>query len=231
MNFPVTQLNVQVNQKYGYIRVSSKSQESNSSLESQKQELLRHQIPLDNIRIEIGSAADSINSRPILKHLIDVELQTHDLLMVTKIDQCSRNTLEYLKLQDQLFQRSISFVSLDLPQSTDLATNKLIATYLSAIATYENDRRRERQAQGILAAKQAGKYKGRKTVIDKGLIKKVKYFKEESGLTVTQIARQTGKCRATIYRVLKDHLGYVPNHLVPTESNPNESNQTKNDTI
>jgi DNA invertase Pin-like site-specific DNA recombinase len=231
MNFPVTQLTVQVNQKYGYIRVSSKSQESNSWLESQKQELLRHQILLDNIRIEIGSAADSRNSRPILKHLIDVELQTHDLLMVTKIDRCSRTTLEYLQLQEQLFQRSITFVVLDLPYSTNLATNKLIATYMSAIAVFEKDQRRERQAQGILAAKQAGKYKGRKTVIDKSLIKKVKYFKEESGLTVTQISKRTGKCRATIYRVLKDHLGYVPSHLVPNNSNPNESNQNENDTI
>jgi DNA invertase Pin-like site-specific DNA recombinase len=40
-----------------------------------------------------------------------------------------------------------------LPNSTDLATNKLIATSLLAIATFENKRRKERQRIGIEAAK------------------------------------------------------------------------------
>ena len=47
---------------------------------------------------------------------------------VTKIDRCSTNTLEFLKLQDILFKQNILFVALDLPTSVDLATNKLIAT-------------------------------------------------------------------------------------------------------
>lgn len=142
--------------------------------------------------------------------------------MVTKIDRCSRNTLEFLKLQDILFQRSITFVALDIPYSNDLATNKLIATSLSAIATFENDRRKERQRQGILAAKKAGKYTGRKTVINKALIAEVKDLKENANLSITQIAKLTEKSRATIYKVLKEHLGYVSNRLVKKEKS--ESN-------
>lgn len=207
----------QVNQKYRYIRVSSKSQESNSSIESQTKELIRQGIPKKNLRVEIGSAANAIHNRPVFQKLIEEELQVNDLLMVTKIDRCSRNRLEFLKLQDNLFQRSITFVALDIPHSNDLATNKLIATSLSAIAAFENDRRKERQRQGILAAKKAGKYKGRKTVINKALIDKVKDLKENSNLSVTQIAKLTEKSRATIYKVLKEHLGYVSNRLVKQE--------------
>jgi len=207
----------QVNQKYGYIRVSSKSQESNSSIESQTKELIRQGIPKKNLRIEVGSAANANHNRPIFKKLIEEELQENDLLMVTKIDRCSRNTLEFLKLQDNLFQRSITFVALDIPHSNDLATNKLIATSLSAIATFENDRRKERQRQSILAAKKADKYKGRKTGINKVLIAKVKDLKENSNLSVTQIAKLTEKSRATIYKVLKNELGYVSNRLVKQE--------------
>ena len=44
--------------------------------------------------------------------------------MVTKIDRCSRNTLEFLKLQGILFKRITTFVALDLPNSIDLATDK-----------------------------------------------------------------------------------------------------------
>jgi hypothetical protein len=40
------------NRRYAYARVSSKSQEDNSSLESQKQEFLRLNVPEKNIRIE-----------------------------------------------------------------------------------------------------------------------------------------------------------------------------------
>ena len=125
-----------INHKYGYIRVSSKSQEFNSSIESQKKELICQGIPKKNLRVEIGSAADATKNRHIFKRLIEEELQKNDLLMVTRIDRCSRNTLEFLKLQDNLFQRSITFVALDIPHSNDLAVNKLIATSLSAIATF-----------------------------------------------------------------------------------------------
>lgn len=79
-------------------------------------------------------------------------MKPNDILVVTKIDRCSRNTLEFLKLQDILFKKNITFVALDLPTSVDLATNKLIATNLSGIAKFENARRKERQKQGIRAA-------------------------------------------------------------------------------
>lgn len=207
-----------INQKYGYIRVSSKSQESNSSIESQTKKLIAQGIPKNNLRVEVASAASETHNRPVLQKLIEQELQENDLLMVTKLDRCSRNTLEFLKLQDNLFRRSITFVALDIPHSNDLATNKLIATSLSAIATFENDRRRERQKEGILAAKKANKYKGRKTVINKSLISKVKELKENSNLSVTQIAKVTEKSRATIYKVLTNELGYVSNRLVKQEA-------------
>jgi DNA invertase Pin-like site-specific DNA recombinase len=206
------------NCRYGYVRVSSKSQEENSSLKSQKEELIKQGVPDKNIRIEIGSAADVIKDRPVLYDLIENELKENDLFLVTKIDRCSRNTLEFLKLQDKLFKKSVTFISLDLPYSSDMATNKLIATNLAAIATFENERRKERQRQGIQAAKKNGKYLGRKTVITKKLIAEVQYLKENKKLSITQIAKVTGKGRNTIYKILKEELNYIPyNRLVKQE--------------
>ena len=100
-------------------------------------------------------------------------LKENDLLLVTKIDRCSRNTLEFLKLQERLYKKGVRFISLDLPYSTGMAVNQLISTNLAAIATFENERRKDRQRQGIQAAKKNGKYFGRKTVIDKKLISQV----------------------------------------------------------
>ena len=205
------------NTKYGYARVSSKSQEDNSSLESQKQELVRNGILESNIIIEVGSATNEIKNRPGFQNLIQNVLKEGDTLVVTKIDRCARNTLEFLKLQDILFKRRIQFISLDLPYSEDLNINKLISITLSSIAEFETNRRKERQIQGIDAAKKAGKYRGRKTVIDDKLISEVKHLKQQKMLSVTQIVKITGRSRNTIYKVLKEHLGYVSNRLITSD--------------
>ena len=180
-----------------------------------KEEFLRLGVPEKNIRVEVGSAADNISERPIFYDLIDNQLKENDLLLVSKIDRCSRNTLEFLKLQEKLFKKGVTFISLDLPYSNDMAVNKLIATNLAAIATFEHERRRERQRQGIQAAKKAGKYLGRKTVITPKLIAEVKHLKEEKKLSNLQIAKITGRGKNTIYKILKEELNYIPyNRLV-----------------
>ena len=218
---------MQINKKYGYIRVSSKSQESNSSIKSQKEQLIQNGIQLENIRIEVGSATNEIKNRLVFQKLIQEELKSNDLLMVTKIDRCSRNTLEFLKLQDILFKKNITFVALDLPTSIDLATNKLIATTLSGIAEFENNRRKERQKQGIRAAQQQGKYTGRKSIINQTLIQKVKNLKENKNLSVTEISKVLGISRPTIYKILKEELNYVPYNRLVKNVNQEETNETK----
>jgi DNA invertase Pin-like site-specific DNA recombinase len=211
------------NCRYGYVRVSSKSQEENSSLESQKKELLRHGVAQKNIRLEIVSAADPIRERPVFYYLIENELKQNDLLLVNKIDRCSRNNLDFLKLQKKLFKKSFRFISLDLPYSNDLAVNNLIATNLAAIAIFENERRKDLQRQAIKAAKAAGKYIGRKTVINKKLIDDMKYFKEIKNLSISQIAKITGRARTTIYKILKKELNYIRYNRLVKQQKINET--------
>ena len=218
---------MEIKNKYGYVRVSSKTQESNSSIESQKQQLIQNGIEEENIFVEVGSGANEIKNRSVFQKLINQKLKENDLLMVTKIDRCSRNTLEFLKLQDILFKKNITFVALDLPTSVDLATNKLMATTLSAMAEFENNRRKERQKQGIRAAQKKGKYQGRKTVINKTLIQKVKHLKETKNLSVVDISKLTGVSCPTIYKVLKEHLGYVSNRLVKATEKKEETKDAK----
>jgi len=60
-------------------------------------------------------------------------------------------------------------------------------------------------------------------VINKALINKVKDLKENSNLSITEIARVIGISRPTIYKVLKNEFGYVSNRLVKQE----EKNDSK----
>lgn len=89
---------------------------------------------LSNIYLEIGSAKDGIENRPIFFKIINPILKEGDLLAVTKLDRCSRNTLSFLQLKSQLSEKHVS-------------------TALAAIAEFETARRLERQLQGIEAAK------------------------------------------------------------------------------
>jgi hypothetical protein len=57
---------MQINNKYGYVWVSSKSQESNSSIESQKQQLIQNGIEEQNIFVEVGLGANEIKIVVIL---------------------------------------------------------------------------------------------------------------------------------------------------------------------
>ena len=59
------------------------------------------------------------------------------------------NTLRFLRFQEKLLKESVTFISLDIPYST----------HLDAVATFENERQKEHQRQGIAAAKKASKYK------------------------------------------------------------------------
>lgn len=56
------------------------------------------------------------------------------MLIIPKTNLYSRNTSKFFKLEDILFKKNITFVSLDLPNSIDLTTNKLITTILSDIS-------------------------------------------------------------------------------------------------
>ena len=56
---------MKINNKYGYARVSSRTQESNSSIQSQKQQLIQNGIEEENIFVEVGSGANEIKNSSI----------------------------------------------------------------------------------------------------------------------------------------------------------------------
>ena len=212
---------------YGYARVSSKEQAHNFSLSGQKEELLKQGVEEQNIFTEIGSATDSLEKRPVFYKLIHHTLKEGDTLVITELDRCSRNTLQFLQVKNLLAKKGVRLRVLDLPQEylEDSPTSIFIETALAAIAEFETARRLERQRRGIEAAKAQGKYKGRKTVITKKLIQQVQRYMD-LGVSITEIARITGKSRSTIYKILKQELGYVSNRLVkPDQTNTKQTKQ------
>jgi len=70
---------------------------------------------------------------------------------------------------------------------------------LGVFAEFETNLRRERQLEGIQAAKARGVYKGRRPVIDPAELRRLR---DEERLGPSAIARRLGIGRASVYRVL-----------------------------
>lgn len=62
-------------------------------------------------------------------------------ISLRKVDGCSRNILSFLSLREKLSQKSVTFILLDIPTSSDLADNNIIVMHIVCIATFENERR------------------------------------------------------------------------------------------
>ncbi len=82
------------------------------------------------------------------------------------------------------------------PVDTSTAAGKAFFDMLGVFAEFETNLRRERQAEGIAAAKRRGVYRGRPPRIDMEAIK----ARLADGDTPTEIARDMGVSRGTIYK-------------------------------
>lgn len=145
-------------QIYGYARVSTQEQNEARQLAA----LREFGIKDENIIMEKVSGKDF--SRPRYRRLVK-RLRPGDVLVVKSIDRLGRNYEEILEQWRVLTkEKKISIVVLDMPlldtrQGRDL-TGTLIADIvlqlLSYVAQTERENIRQRQAEGIAAAKARG---------------------------------------------------------------------------
>lgn len=148
---------------YGYIRVSSRDQNEDRQLIAM-QEL---NIPPTHVYIDKQSGKDF--NRPKYKRLLR-KLRRDDLLYIKSIDRLGRNYGEILEQWRILTkEKGIDIVVLDMPLLDTRRGKDLMGTFLSDIVLQvlsfvaENERTniRQRQAEGIAAAKAKGVRFGR----------------------------------------------------------------------
>ena len=148
---------------YGYIRVSTREQNEDRQLLA----LRKLRIPEERIYMDKQSGKDF--ERPQYKKLLR-KLKKDDLLYVKSIDRLGRNYEEILQQWRILTkEKGIDIVVLDMPLLDTRRGKDLMGTFLSDIVLQvlsfvaENERTniRQRQAEGIAAAKARGVRFGR----------------------------------------------------------------------
>jgi DNA invertase Pin-like site-specific DNA recombinase len=83
---------------------------------------------------------------------------------------------------------------------------KAFLDMLGVFAEFGTNLRRERQLEGIRAAKARGIYKGRKPSIDRAEVRRLRV---EENLGPAAIARRMGIGRASVYRILGRHRATI----------------------
>lgn len=123
-----------------------------------------------------------------------------DVFVVTRLDRLARSITDLRQIIDRLSAKGVGFRALQQSgMDTTSSEGRLMLNILASFAEFEADIRKERQADGIAKAKEAGVYQGRPATIKADEVVKLK----NGGVGPAEIARRLGIGRASVYRVLK----------------------------
>lgn len=186
---------------YGYIRVSSRDQNE----DRQRIALQELPVPVKNIFVDKQSGKDF--GRSSYRRMLEC-MKQGDVLYVSSIDRLGRNyreILEQLRLLTK--EKEIDIVVLDMPLLDTRKYKDLMGTFLSDIVLQvlsfaaENERIniRQRQAEGIAAAKARGVRFGRPALPYPDNFQNIYYAWREKKITLRQAAEACGMPVGTFY--------------------------------
>lgn len=182
-----------------YVRVSTTGQ----NLASQKREIQRW---LDGHGLDAKfyvdkKSGDNLN-RPAFERLQKAVFAGEiDTVVVYKLDRISRSLRDGINTLIGWIESGIRVVSVTQQLDFSGVTGQLVASVLFAVAQMEQETRRERQAAGIAAAREAGVYIGRRVGTTKAKPKRAVALRER-GLNDSEIATAMGVSRRTVQRYL-----------------------------
>ncbi len=191
---------------YGYIRVSSADQNEDRQLVA----LRSCKVPECNLFVDKQSGKDF--ERPEYRRMLR-RLKRDDLLYVKSIDRLGRNYGEILEQWRLLTkEKGVDIVVLDMPLLDTRSGKDLMGTFiadlvlqiLSFVAQNERENIRQRQAEGIAAAKARGVPFGRPALPLPENFEQVVASWRNKEIDFASALQQTGMRPATFYRRLKE---------------------------
>ncbi|CAH1602097.1 MULTISPECIES: recombinase family protein [Vibrio harveyi group] len=178
---------------FGYARVSTSQQSLDIQLKALKSAGVKPS------RIFSDKASGSNNERKGLE-LLQMKVEEGDVLLVKKLDRLGRDTADMISLIKLFDGMGVAIKFLDDGISTEGEMGKMVVTILSAVAQADRHRILERTNEGRIEAKLKGIKFGRKRTVDRKRLNDL----YTQGVGATDIARQLGIARSTVYKVLNE---------------------------
>ena len=197
---------------YGYVRLSTKEQCEDRQLIA----LQEFSVPRENVYIDKLSGKDF--NRPRYKRLMR-KIRPGDTLVLKSIDRLGRNYEEILKQWRYITkEKRVDIVVLDMPLLDTRQTGQsltgtfvadLVLQILSYVAQTERENIRQRQKEGIAAAKLRGVRFGRPRKEIPEMFWKLKTEWENQEITSRKAAEQLGIAQDTFLRWARESLTNV----------------------
>ena len=183
----------------GYARVSTRGQDT----DRQQADLLAAGVRRDDLYTDQGISGARA-SRPEFDRAI-AALHEGDTLVITTLDRLGRSTANMLSLAEQLHERRVSLKVLNLggdAVDTKTPIGSMLFTVMAALAQMELDIKKERIIDSVTKRRAAGGDLGgrRQQYTDSQL--RTAWRAIEGGEPASQVARDMGISRATLYRRL-----------------------------
>lgn len=179
--------------KVGYARVSSTGQNLEAQIE------LLKSAGCEKIFQEKKSGTKRAD-RVELENALEF-VREGDIFLVTRLDRCSRNTLDLYKIKN----KKVDFKATEQEFDTSTSTGKLMVGLLSVIAEFETDLRAERQAEGIKSVLARGvKFGAKRKMSDEQVVEAMK-LQKSGEFTNQETADKFGVGRSTLLRYLSEY--------------------------
>ena len=188
---------------YGYCRVSTKSQEDNTSLLNQQEQIIG---VYEDAKIVKEVFTGATGERPEFIKLIK-KLKKGDTLVCTKLDRFMRDTAEGIRIAEQLRAKGVKLHLLDMGVIDNTIMGDLVFKVMLAFAEFEKNRITERMAEGRerAKAKNGGKnVQGRKKVSDEKRKAVIELYKT-GNYTYNQIISMTGVSRGKVGDFIREY--------------------------
>lgn len=179
--------------RVSYLRVSTIGQ----NLDRQ-----REAVGVVDRAFEEHASAASRRGRPALTELLGY-VRAGDEVVVSSMDRLARSVIDLSQITDELMTKGVRlrFVSEGLTYSPGSADSyaRFQLNLLGSVAELERSIIRERQADGIAAAKARGVYQGRSPALSAGDMEAARRLVAE-GVPKAEVARRYGISRSALYR-------------------------------
>ena len=197
----VRQLGVDVGKLIGYARVSTRQQDT----DRQVSDLLDAGVRRDDLYTDHG-VSGARASRPAFDKAVTA-LESGDTLVITTLDRLGRSTQNMLTLAEALRGRGAGLRVLNLgggDVDTHTPMGSMVFTVMAALAQMELEIKRERITDSVAKRRAAGKDLGgrRRIFTDSQIRNALRLI--EAGESATQVARDLGMSRATLYRRIRE---------------------------
>jgi len=182
--------------KIGYIRVSTEQQ----NLDRQEDVIK----PITDKLFKDKASEKDIN-RPEFKRMMDY-VREGDTLFIESISRLARSTKDLLQIVDELRTKEVGLVSLKGSIDTETPQGRFILQVFAALSELERESIKQRQREGIDAARRRGKKFGRPKLKKPGNWDEVTNDWKNGRIQAVDACKRLGLPRSTFYKIVRSEI-------------------------